>query len=373
MPRTRPLPRDTGRQVHGSLGQCRNLGLILDRFQPWDYLRGQWDLAVHYLDRGQVRRATGGQARGLWFMGSEGGHRLEPESDWLDASSCIDRHVLEHARNRWSLLTEDTSKMRLWTASPLIIGLGQNSTLETGITLHPLYGFPYIPASTLKGLARAVFFYALAEQLGVPGLDNETVTRYREERWPTPFEFFEKLLEDSTEKTADHLGALQREKQVRAAEGDILKMDAATINEKALGFRSVFGSLGNAGEVVFHDAVPGEVPALEVDVMNPHFPDYYKEESGRDGYPHEAQNPNPVSFLTVAVGSPFFFAVSSRTGSAQQLAKIALNWLGRGLMRLGVGGKTASGYGRFSASKPDVDLRRPPPNESRYRHYLSNS
>lgn len=35
----------------------------------------------------------------------------------------------------------------------MIVGLGAESSIETGITLHHTYGVPYIPGSALKGLA----------------------------------------------------------------------------------------------------------------------------------------------------------------------------------------------------------------------------
>jgi CRISPR-associated protein Cmr6 len=34
----------------------------------------------------------------------------------------------------------------------VIVGLGTDSVYETGITLHHIYGFPYIPASAIKGI-----------------------------------------------------------------------------------------------------------------------------------------------------------------------------------------------------------------------------
>ena len=34
----------------------------------------------------------------------------------------------------------------------LVVGMGTNPTLETGIQLHHLYGFPYIPGSSVKGM-----------------------------------------------------------------------------------------------------------------------------------------------------------------------------------------------------------------------------
>jgi len=41
----------------------------------------------------------------------------------------------------------------------LIHGLGSASVLETGITLHHIYGIPYIPASSIKGMLRSYFNY----------------------------------------------------------------------------------------------------------------------------------------------------------------------------------------------------------------------
>src|SRR5207248_3340620 len=41
----------------------------------------------------------------------------------------------------------------LKTAGRLVVGLGAESVLETGIRLHHTYGLPSIPGSALKGLA----------------------------------------------------------------------------------------------------------------------------------------------------------------------------------------------------------------------------
>ena len=41
----------------------------------------------------------------------------------------------------------------LRTAGRLIVGLGSENVLETGIRLHHVYGLPLVPGSSLKGLA----------------------------------------------------------------------------------------------------------------------------------------------------------------------------------------------------------------------------
>src|SRR5262245_56883348 len=57
-----------------------------------------------------------------------------------------------------------------WTAevstrSRLLIGVGNPSPLENGLTLHHTYGVPYLPATALKG----VLNHWLAERFGRAG------------------------------------------------------------------------------------------------------------------------------------------------------------------------------------------------------------
>ncbi|MEO0249208.1 MAG: type III-B CRISPR module RAMP protein Cmr6 [candidate division WOR-3 bacterium] len=183
-----------------------------------------------------------------------------------------------------------TESFEMITDSRLIIGLGSESVLETGITLHPLYGFPYLPGSGLKGIARA---YA------------ETV-------------------------------------------------DAASPDE----LRAIFGSedkdprraaLNFQGKVFFLDGIPTAFPSIEVDIMNPHFREYYQ----GDKPPADYLSPEPVTFLAVAAGHTFAFALLSRESS---LAAKARNWLVGGLTTLGAGGKTNVGYGYFRMIEPEVKI-----------------
>ncbi len=169
------------------------------------------------------------------------------------------------------------------TDSRLIIGLGGTSVIETGMTLHPLYGFPYLPGSGLKGLARA---YA---EIAVD---------------PKP--------------SADEL-------------------------------RDVFGSEdknphnvanNRQGKVFFMDGLPTQFPKLELDIMNPHYGEYYRGEKP----PADYLNPVPVTFLAIAAEQGFSFAIYSRDKALVEKAK---RWLIGGLTELGAGGKTNVGYGYF--------------------------
>src|SRR5207302_10163433 len=62
------------------------------------------------------------------------------------------------------LLDDQGAKKRIaHVKGRMIIGLGDESVLETAITLHRTYGVPYIPGSALKGLAAAYVRQRLGE------------------------------------------------------------------------------------------------------------------------------------------------------------------------------------------------------------------
>lgn len=166
------------------------------------------------------------------------------------------------------------------TRGRLVVGLGTASTLETGMTMHPVYGFPCIPGSSLKGMARAC-----AEEKMGPG---------------------------------------------RPSINDIFGPEDAG-EDKA-----------SRGRVIFFDAMPADVPQLEVDIINCHYGDYYM----NDAPPADWLSPVPVYFLTVKRGTRFHFAVASPDS---ELARRAKEWLSQGLTSLGIGSKTMVGYGRFDA------------------------
>jgi CRISPR-associated protein Cmr6 len=119
----------------------------------------------------------------------------------------------------------------------LAIGLGDESVIETAVTLHRTYGVPYIPGSALKGLAAS---------------------------------FAHQCLEDQSWRQGGEA------------------------------YQVLFGTMEDAGFVTFLDAlyVPGSGhngQALYPDVITVHHPDYYQQE---DVPPADWDNPNPVSFLS---------------------------------------------------------------------------
>jgi CRISPR-associated protein Cmr6 len=109
-------------------------------------------------------------------------------------------------------------------------------------------------------------------------------------------------------------------------------------------------SAAQSGHAIFLDAIPTHVPELQLDIMNPHFPDYYGDDPKRPTkYPTDWQSPKPVFFLTVAPNTEFCFAVGWRGAANEPLQKRAQEWLTKGLQELGAGAKTSAGYGYFKA------------------------
>ncbi|MGI2079315.1 type III-B CRISPR module RAMP protein Cmr6 [Shewanella putrefaciens] len=64
----------------------------------------------------------------------------------------------KNAFNRWFDLTNDASRFKqsaMMLENRLLIGLTGQGALETGCSLNRNYGMPYIPGSSVKGIARA--------------------------------------------------------------------------------------------------------------------------------------------------------------------------------------------------------------------------
>lgn len=201
------------------------------------------------------------------------------------------------------------------TTGPLTLHLSRASALENaGICLHPLYGFAYLPGSGLKGMARA---YAETVWLPTQG-DPQNAWRQIENAFGWA---------PSSDRGKDWKPQ---------AIPDRAKDDSAGV-----------------GAIVFHDAWPTAWPALIVDIVNNHHPDYYQHDDN-DHPPGDWENPVPVYFLAVKPGTTFTFPLSKRRAAVpDDLLDIACQWLLGALCHLGAGAKTNAGYGTF---KPTTDI-----------------
>jgi len=200
-------------------------------------------------------------------------------------------------------------------SSRLLLGHGNPSGVEVGMTLHPTYGVAYIPGSALKGLVN----HYIAEVAGKePGDGGE---RWRGVQYD--------------KKTGNPIGPPG---SVHGTLFGAPKLPETGDQEAHDGTR---------GAVVFEDAwyVPESIKdgrTLVKDVLTPHQSSYYRTQ-GREA-PTDWDSPIPVSFLTVRPSARFLVAVTSRH---ERAARLALGHLLDALETRGVGGKTRAGYGRL--------------------------
>lgn len=188
----------------------------------------------------------------------------------------------------------------------LVIGLGAAHPQETSMTLHHIYGIPYIPGSAIKGVTKHWAVQKLAAHLFQSKNNND----------------FEKTLKEISENLEN------------GKENDII-VDDIEFNDLI----KIFGTQKKAGEVIFMDAFPIGDINLKMDIMNTHYQDYYK----GDKPPADWLNPNPIKFLTVEETSFQFYLLSKN----QKLLIIAEKLLKEALKESGIGAKTSLGYGLF--------------------------
>jgi len=220
----------------------------------------------------------------------------------------------------------------------VIVGLGNESVYDTSITLHHVYGIPYIPASAVKGVVRS---WIITERFG------------RDEKDAIKDKGF-----------CDVFGCPQK-----------IEGTNSHYNED------------RQGKVWFFDAFPLSEPKIEVDIMNPHYRDYYAEKKVNSNPvpPADYLKPNPITFLTVGEkdqgGNPlqfqFFIGIKEKdnepvgadsaflkdsnglpikvrkkgtnklayASADTRLLNITEAWLKKALEEHGIGAKTAVGYG----------------------------
>ncbi|MDA2807780.1 type III-B CRISPR module RAMP protein Cmr6 [Nocardiopsis suaedae] len=197
----------------------------------------------------------------------------------------------------------------------IVTGLGlQYGEQESGLAMHGTYGWPVIPASTLKGVA------AEGARVVEKELEEELKARKAE-----------------AEERTERISAF-REKVRRILGGPRPGESPATDGESPQG----------RGAVRFLDALPGEKGVrVYDDVITPHQQPYYTDTMPGGGPaaprpPAEHHNPVPVPFLSVS-GT---FHVDL-LGDDEDALRTAAEWLERAGDESGVGGRTTAGYGYF--------------------------
>lgn len=230
----------------------------------------------------------------------------------------------------------------------LAVGVGSSGPLETGMTLHHLYGYPYIPATSVKGIARAAA-YLLDEYLC--GLRLRIFNNYIEKLETKEFMLhgeIEKLKEVLTYEEKNEKGKIEKRLPTED-EYKIIKDNFCQLEN----IRCIFGSQSSVGAITFFDGLPDKFPKLDVDVLSPHYGKYYM----KDGiYREDRMQPVPSFFLTVAPNTKFVFSFYASCNPKRykgfgllpkNVIEMTKTWLVEGLKQLGIGGKTSSGYGYF--------------------------
>lgn len=240
------------------------------------------------------------------------------------------------------------------TVTHLIIGLGNASPLEEGITLDPVYGVPYLPGQAIKSVCSRRMFINIAEFCGLPRLLAIDIESLRKNKMETPWELLEKSLMMCDEKKIKKLWERIVECMDKLGHRNMGNNNLANpdefcrfINKYSL-YRDLFGD-GEIGKVVFHAAYPlpnhllhhqQNTSYFELGNINSHTQPYRQ---GKE-YPADYHDPVPVTFLTLNKGIRFRFFL---TALEESLLEEAKKWLVKGLLELGIGAKTRAGYGEI--------------------------
>jgi CRISPR-associated protein Cmr6 len=271
-----------------------------------------------------IQRYLAGPATGSEGDPSE--RRALLEDTILAGKSASLREIYEAAYRRWDDSFPENElnlSAQLAAQARVIVGLGSENVLESGLRFHHTYGVPLIPGSALKGLAG----HYCHETLGCTQADGAVLDERRPFRRPTA---------DEDDAYRSYL------------RGDAAAKPAVNY------FRLLFGSTDDGGVIVFHDAwiVPRSLVggALFLDVMTPHHPKWQTNAAA----PTDFDSPVPVSFLSVAGTFQVRVSWSGPDGTDQQRARgwttLAMTILKEALSEWGIGGKTSSGYGRLVAA-----------------------
>lgn len=187
-------------------------------------------------------------------------------------------------------------------------GLGAAHIRESSLTLHPVYGIPYLPGSSVKGI---VYHWALHA-------------------------FFE----------GDEKDCLTASKN-SGEQGDVARV-----------IIDMFGTQDVAGSIQFHDAFASDELVLKPDVLTVHYKKYYEGKVP----PTDTHSPIPHDFYVVEAPAVEFVlthnpVIKSRksTLTDHELLEVAGSWLQRALTETGIGAKTTSGYGYFREFRDCTD------------------
>ncbi len=209
----------------------------------------------------------------------------------------------EYAFNHWQTLMQshsETLSFNIKSTTKCLLGMGNASVHEFGVSLNHPFGVPYISGTVIKGLLSAY----LAKHGG--------------DAWY-------KSPKDS--KKSDL--------QVELFGGDLEQNNET---------KSYIGS------VVFNDAwlIPTNNKWFVPDIINVHHQSYYSQKRLPDGI----ENPIPVKLAAMSPDLEFFVSLQGDDEAINFLLPV----LEKALIEEGLGSKTATGYGRFELTQSRDDI-----------------
>ncbi|KAA3657432.1 MAG: type III-B CRISPR module RAMP protein Cmr6 [Calditrichaeota bacterium] len=332
--------------------------------------------------------------------------RTNSRLDYLNAITSAVQTIFESERyTNWfdrydkAMQSQGAVKYTKETVWRLIIGWGTNPTLESGLTLHHLYGFPYIPGSAAKGVV-----HHAAEMMVMGKLDFDNKIR---EKWQLKLKQVEKAIKE-LQLIRILFGSIHLERPRRDEENgeteyfgpqcpqsflttlkEEIDRHTETVSDEWHEVSKAIDALfkEHTGAILrFYDAVPTaptsfdkaetlEDRLLHTDILNPHYSDYYKDP--KNHVPSDDQKPIPVQFLAVKPQTEFNFyfyiqnlpnATAPRDREEKERVEILQSftedalqnkvekWLQTALGECGVGAKTTAGYGYFDTGAFKVEL-----------------
>lgn len=281
-----------------------------------------------YLDAATARKGHRDGNAGLRFQRFYDGYQHDAEAGawiirkekkpWLDRikgpvgdPDALERHALALAR---LARARRGIALVLKASTPFVTGTGYPHPAEDGFSFHPVLGTPYLPGSAVEGLLRA---------------------------WIEAWDDDSPDADDRRRLLLDWFGSEDKDPSGRGQDGLA------------------------AGGLIFFDAVPVRRPVLRVDIATPHLGKWY--EQGQNladtgggrldpaRVPADWHDPNPIPFL-VADNLELLFCIAprgplgdeaGRKEAQRERVEQAMDKLAQALDWIGVGAKTAVGYGLF--------------------------
>lgn len=251
------------------------------------------------------------------------------------ADEVVDPALAEQAHSRRRAIFDATG-VRQWQVHSFwraAVGLGNPAAVEnSGATIHRFYGFPVLPAASLKGVTR----HFLVEEVDAALSTDEPP-----------------LVGDARIDWRALLNSVHVPNWTRPH-------DPAVVASFLFG-----GTDASSGEgiIAFYDGWAVGSGCFEPDVLTSHHQAYY---TGTGRVASDSDEPNPVHFLTVRPSVAFELGLGvteSARGLTDEQRGTALDAAQRlvteAIARWGIGGKTGAGYGRMVLPPRTAAVRHP--------------